>query len=78
MFFFFFLLPCSFQSPPLPVVVGREPFSILRGEALQIATNREGDGMEKKWDKGGKGRMGGAWGGGETRERDLRRRRPRA
>ena len=46
---FFFLFFLFFCSPVLfrLFVTGREPFSILRGEALQIATRREGDGMEK-------------------------------
>ena len=45
----FFFFPFFFCSPVLfrLFVTGREPFSILRGEALQIATRREGDGMEK-------------------------------
>lgn len=45
----FFFKPCSFQAS----VVGRQPFSILRGEALQIATRREGDGKRESWIKKG-------------------------
>lgn len=38
-----------FSSPVLFrfVVAGREPFSVLRGKALQMERNWEGDGMEK-------------------------------
>lgn len=44
----FFFPPLFFSASFFsPLVAGREPFSILRGEALQIETSREGDGMEK-------------------------------
>lgn len=52
-------------------VAGREPFSILRDKALQIATRREGDGMEKSGIKEGgeREKVDGEEGGERERER---------